>query len=847
MKVSLNWLNKYIDLKSYDAQQIADDLTNLGLEVEEIETISPLQGQVIAALILSVNKHPNADNLNVCELETANGNVSVVCGAPNVTPGIKVPLALPGSVLPGEIKIKAGKIRGEKSQGMICSPRELQISQDHSGIMILPESTAIGEPIDKLLSMTDTVLTLGLTPNRPDWLGVIGIARELAAKLGLPLSQPTWPTDFRSEDLDTHHHLTLDIENDADCGRFTALSIKNAKPIPSPLWMQRHLAAVGQRPINLIVDATNYVMLETGHPIHAYDERHLAGNKIIVRRAKEGEKIKTLDGTTRHLSNSDLLICDNDKPIGLAGIMGGENSEVNDRTENIIIEVAHFHPSLVRKTSKTTGLHTDASHRFERGVNIDDTDQTALRVAHLIFQCSQEHAQGKNEALPIVAGKMIDYYPKKFVPPRIAVRLARTRKILGLPLLSQNDCINYLQALGCGFLDKTEERTLFEIPSFRLDLHREIDLIEEIARLHGYENIQSTLPMMEISGNREHPFIAFCDDLKASTAQLGFNEIISFPFVSQKDLSHSNITPDHPLSSSVVLENPVSEPENLLQPTVAINLIKALCRNRRFGEKGLRLFESAKCFLETTSDDHQEKFPFWQSAKIHGHHFTEKAKREDRPIERNRLAGIIDQPLTLKSWFSDEKEADFYDGKSIVNALLATIGIRSHRYIPVPSKEIPWLHPGKSAGIFIGKESIGYVGSIHPKTCRAFGLDFTQPPVLFELDVDSIFKMKEKTVNLSTSLSKFPPTTRDLAFIFPQDCSYQQIHDAISGFDRQRNLRSWRLFDVYQGEPLNQNQKSMAFTFFFSSDKRTLTDKEVEAEVDLLKNYLNQKLSAQLR
>ena len=430
MHISRTWLQDYIDIKDLTDKQVADYLTDLGLEVEGVDTIAPLHPKLVVGKVVEANKHPNADSLKLCQVDVGGEELlTIVCGAPNARQGIKVCVAQLGSVLPGDFKIKPTKIRGEKSQGMMCSEKELELSDEHEGIIELDDSHAVGTLVSEIYPTGDTVFEVGLTPNRGDCLGYIGIARDLAAKLKRKVNYPQIrDTSSYSGSLATEGNVKVEIKDDEASKRFTALYIKGVKVTPSPRWMQNRLNAAGMRPINLIVDITNYVMLEMNQPIHAYDERDVSGNTIVVRRSSADDKLKTLDGNDAKLRAGDILICDDSKPIGLAGIMGGENSEVKEDTDTIIVEVAEFDPGQIRKTSKRVGLHTEASHRFERSIDFNNIVNVSRRVGDLLVQCSEELGL---EA-PIVAKDVLDVNLGAPSVKNIALRAEKARKILGL-------------------------------------------------------------------------------------------------------------------------------------------------------------------------------------------------------------------------------------------------------------------------------------------------------------------------------------------------------------------------------------------------------------------------------
>ena len=848
MRISLNWLNDYVDISGIDAKELAATLTALGLEVESIERIRPIEGEVVTGKILEWQRHPDANKLSLCHVDVGSEKLEIVCGASNARAGLTVAVAKVGCVLPGDFKIKPATIRGVKSFGMMLSERELGISDKHEGIMELPETLAPGISITDLYHMNDTVLVLGITPNRSDCLGYIGVARELAAKLGRELKLPDPSTAPVDKTLASADHFAIEIENPEDCGRFCGLYVRDVAAVASPVWMQRRLLAADMRPINLIVDVTNYVMLEYSHPIHAYDERHLTGKRLVARRARVGETLTTLDGASHTLASEDLVICDGKRAVGLAGIMGGANSEVAPDTNSIIIEVAHFHPRLIRKTAKRVAIHSEASHRFERGVDISKTDTVIRRVGQLMTACAAELIRdGATIKAPRVAHAIVDNYPCPIVPTRIALRLERARKIIGESLLSREDCIGQLSAIGFNLLDKTSERMLWEVPSHRSDIEREIDLVEEIARTRGYDRIPYSLPMMEITPTPENRYVDFIDAVKLFLAHNGYAETVSFPFMSAADLAALNLKAAHPLSCAVTLANPLVESESLLGSSAVIALLKALGGNRRRGVKGSRLFEVCRNFYAFPQDLAWQDYPSFVHLKNQGHHISLRARADERPIERYVVAGVLDQPYQSKSWDSPQIPASFFHGKATVQALLTALSAGQLTYRPVQEHETPWLNPTRAAMVAIGKTVIGYVGELHPKSAASFDLPVDAVPIVFELDLDLVFAAQALPQIEGNPSHKFPPVTRDLAFVLDQSITYDAVTAALAQFKKKKHLVRFELFDLYEGSNLSAGKKSMAFAFHFQSPERTLVDTEVEREITELIKWMEQSLGASLR
>jgi len=843
MRISLNWLSDYIDISNIPADQIADNLTSLGLEVESIETVSSISGPVVVGEIVDAQQHPDADQLRVCKVNVGEPEpLEIVCGAPNAKIGVLACVAKVGSTLPGNFKIKKSKIRGVASYGMMCAEDELGISSMHDEIIELDSSTAIGTSVAKLYELEDTVLTLGLTPNRSDCLGYIGVARDLAAKLGIPLKTPDQSDIKLSQKLTTSSKIRVDVANSEDCPRFCALYVDNVSTACSPLKIRNRLEAAGMRSVNLIVDITNYVMLEYGQPIHAYDVKDIAGQKISVRTANNNEKITTLDGEIRTLETTDILICDNSQAIGIAGVMGGENSEVKDDTSAIVIEVASFNPRSIRKTAKRIGLHTEASHRFERGIDIEAAPEIAYRVASLI----QAHTP---DSPPEIANEMIDIYPSPRREKNIAIRTPRARQILGTATLTGPKIQDSLEALGIMLVDKTEndKRLLFRVPSWRNDIDREIDLIEEVGRIIGYDNIPYSMPLMEIGALPENPFIEFIDRSRIALAQCGFSETISFPFVSVKDFNYLRLPDGHFLKNTVKLTNPLSEESNFLQPTLLVNLLKALKHNHSHGTKACRIFEIGRAYLHT-DESNTSGDAFSQLYRQQGLHFKNIPDQETRPIERNLICAIIDQPLKTKSWQSEKDVcADFFDIKSMFLQWLKNFTTGQPNFTPIDPNSTPYLHPNAAANITLNNQIIGTIGEIHPATALDYDLDPAHPPVVFEVHLDALFSSKPSEEKIESDLQKFPSVSRDFAYLVPEEISFEKFSEVIKSFPRKKFLNSFHLFDIYQGENISEGRKSMGFSFSFQSPKKTLSDKDVEKEINALQQWLSDQIQAEIR
>ena len=847
MQISLNWLKDYINLDGVSVDQVAATLTDIGLEVEGIQKSAAFGDTVVVGKILEAVKHPNADTLRVCKVDVGKPEpLQIVCGAPNARVGLDACVALVGTTLPGDFKIKEAKIRGEESYGMMCSAKELGLGEGHEGIIELPSGFKPGTPVIRALGLDDVSLTLNVTPNRADCLGHIGVARDLSARLGKPIKTPTPnPKASNISSKDVH----IDIKTDR-CGRFTAFVVKNIRAVASPTWLKRRIESVGMRSINLIVDLTNYVMLEMNHPVHAYDERDVNGRKFVIREALEGEKFKTLDNVERQLKAGDVLICDGERSIGLAGIMGGLNSEVKEDTTSIILEVAWFDPNSIRATSRRLGLHTEASHRFERGVDITNADKVAKRFGELLEQCVTElNASGGKLPMPEIAQDVADAYPVKPQPRLIALRVSQAKNFLASPHLTTDQIKKIFEGLQIRLADQAQDRMVFEIPSWRVDLERECDLIEEIARLVGYDKIPCQLPKMSLEPTPEDALVDFIETARSAMAARGLRETISFPFWSDDDPQRLRLKSDHPLRPSIKLVNPIADDAKWMHTTLICALLKAVQNNRRHGVKGSRLFEIGRGYFDFNKRPLQRNsFALFKNLDRKGRHLSPRAREEkNRPIERHWVGGIVDQPWTKKSWDATESSASFYQIKGIVIGWLNGFGLTDVQVNRIKAEEVPFLHPGASAYLLAKGQVLGWIGEIHPEVAMAYDLEPKESPICFELDLEAVLDASSKKSKPTTESFKFPPSTRDLALLVDADLTHDEMSAAITKFPQKRQLRSWHIFDVFQGINIPAGKKSVAWSFSFQSTEKTLTDSEVDGEFKNLTTYLTTTFKAEQR
>lgn len=833
MLISLEWLQDYVDTASHSAADIAATLTMLGLEVEGVEELPAIDPQVVVGKVLSCEPHPNSKRLTLCTVDSGAGATQIVCGAPNVRPAMKVAVAPPGAVIEGRA-LSAATIRGVVSHGMICSKRELAIGDEHDGILPLDDTLAIGTRLDSIYPTHDHVLDVNVTPNRGDCLSYLGIARELAAKLQLPLKLPRGDALALSQ---AETRVRVELADDSGCYRFCTLHATIEAMSPSPFFMRRRLRAAGIRPLNAIVDITNYVMLEYGQPLHAYDAETIAGDVIRVRQAQDEEDFTALDNKPRRLQRGDILICDGERVIGLAGIIGGANSEIKPETRQLVVEIANFDALSVRRTAKRLALHTESAHRFERHVDIEPLADIAMRVRYLLSTCLPQ------KTLQTVSACADDLYPSPQPPRKIALRLPRTRKLLGLPALTQDSCQHYLERLSFKLLDCTDARLLMAVPSFRHDVSREIDLIEEIGRLNGLDKIPYELPIVRQSLGIDDDLALFQSKLKTAFATLGLKETVSFAMVAPRDYDKLLIANTHPLYPTLHLRNPINDQLQAMQTTLLPNLLHTISNNRKHRNRGTRLFESGRgyCRADLQLGEGYEHFRYLQVQGLHCDDNTE------RPREQNLVAAIIDTPFQLAGWRNQEVQPDIYLGKKLLLQLLRGLGISEERLTitAVQSHDCPFFNPWAALYVHSEEHYLGCLGELHPQVLNAFKID---GKVLFcELLSDNLYRVTRQRRTIGDYSNRYPPVQRDLAFVLSQDTPYRKVAAALEEFPNKQHLTAFRLFDIFVDATLGEGMKSMAFNLSFASSERTLTDAEVDQEISALLNWLEEQLDARLR
>jgi phenylalanyl-tRNA synthetase beta chain len=805
MKISYHWLKEYIPI-SLKPAQLAERFSMLGLEVEGLEDLGAKYERFVVGEVLERLKHPNADKLTVCRVNIGRETLEIVCGAPNVAPGQKVPVALVGATVPRDQHDPEGKpfvlgrakIRGVESNGMICSEYELGLGDDTQGIMVLDESAKVGVPLARHLGASDVIYDLEITANRGDWLSHIGIAREAQSIVKKKAALPK--IRLHESSVPVGKHATVRILDPQKCPRYTCRVLRNVAVSPSPRWLQDRLTAVGIRPINNVVDVTNYVLMETGQPLHAFDYDTLAGHTIVVQCAKDGERFTTLDGKERVLNSEILMICDGDKRVAVAGVMGGANTEISDRTTTVLLESANFEPGAVRRTSKFLGLSTDASQRFERGVDVEMTVYAVNRVAQLL----QELAGAE------VLKGIIDVYPRKARLKRVRMRVSRANAVLGTSI-SRQDMVSYLRWLELQPVAQTKDAVTFAIPTCRYDLAEEIDLIEEVARIYGYDKIE-TKTRTTVDFSKPLALEVLPDLLRSYLVGAGFNEMLTYSLQDQAS-GHLGGEP------AVEVLNPVSIEASILRTSLIPGALKVVQNNRSHGQKDLRLFEIGNVF------------------KLSGSTPSENLEAYN---EEERLIILLTGASAPTHFSSGGRAVDFLDVKGEAEALLAKFCLDKYRFISYDNAS---ALIESALGVEINGSYAGFLGKITKSIAEKFDID------------DDVFVVELRTsaIQLSWSgerklrpLPRFPSVRRDLAFIvdstMPQEAVERAIREAGGTL-----LSGLVLFDLYAGEQIGGGKKSLAYALEFQPHDRTLTDGEVDEIVGGIVGHVGSTCRAVLR
>ena len=788
MKVVLSWLRELCPTDR-SAEELAELLTSRGAEVEAIERPWGRVSGVVVARVIEVRDHPNSDTLCLARVQTGSGELEVVVGVRNMAPGDLVPLAPPGATvvtLPGPLG--AREIRGVVSNGMLCAPDELGISASHDGILVLPNDLEPGADVAKAFGLDDAVLDIEVTPNRPDFLSVLGIAREVSAATGTPLSYPD--TQVEEDPEPAEGVATLEVADPQRCPRYVARIIREVRHVSSPIAMQARLFAAGMRPISAVVDATNYAMLEVGQPLHPFDLALLKGPGIVVRRARAGETLVTLDGVERTFTDDDLLICDAERPVAVGGVMGGELAEVSEHTSDVLLEAASFERGGVQRTRRRIGLSTEASMRFERGVDPEGAPVGADRACRLMVEwCGARVLRGAIE----VGG----------APPRrrIELRSSRASALIGYPV-STADAVGVFDRLGIT-TETVDETTRVEVPGYRVDLEREVDLIEEVVRIQGYERVGSTLPAITRPGGLP-PTYAFRTRVRDALRRAGLREVALIPFVSEADL---RMVGD---DDAIRVTNPLQADDGWLRTRLTPGLLKVVRHNAHRHVRSVAVFEVDKVFR------------------------LRDGQPEERPKAAFALSGNADP-----GWASDDRPFDVFDAKGVVEAVMAELGIDWTLGDPIGRP----FHPGRSGAVMVGDERIGVLGEIHPRVADRF--DLTARVAVAELEVEALMRLARPVAGVE-DVPRFPPVRRDLAFIVDASVPAGRVRAALEATAGEL-LGSVLLFDVFEGPPLPEGAKSLAFSVDFRAADRTLTDEEADVAVAAIVERLSSEVGARLR
>jgi phenylalanyl-tRNA synthetase beta chain len=796
MKASLNWLREYVDI-TLPVAELGERLTMSGTEVAGVDRVGGWENIVVGEVV-AIEPHPHADRLRLATVDLDTERLISVCGAPNLKLGQKIPFARLGAQLldpeSGErFKLKKAKIRGIASEGMICSERELGISERHEGIMVLPADAPLGLALDDYLG--DAILDLDITPNRPDCLSIIGIAREIAALTEQTVRLPEVSYDEVGEPIEPKAAVEI-IDPDL-CPRYCASLITNVRVGPSPPWLEQRLLACGMRPINNVVDVTNYVLLEYGQPLHAFDYHKLAQSKIIVRRAREGEFIITIDGVERGLTSDMLVIADAKGAVAIAGVMGGAESEVTEETTSVLIESANFNPASLRRTSMALHLRTEASLRFEKGMSPELPLPALKRATQLMAALSGGE----------IAKGIIDVYPGKEEPKTISLTTRQVRRILGVDI-SLEQRVKVLASLGFDCQEVGDDELLVTVPYWRTDVRLSDDLVEEIARIVGYDELPTTLPSGAQPEYQPDPMRALRERVSQILVGCGMQEVITYSLTSTevmgKAVPQSQLTP-------LRVANPITAAQEYLRTTLRANLLAALAANEKHEEDSIRLFEEGKVYLP---------------------------REGDLPEERHMLAGVLSGPRLDRSWHGEGGALDFFDAKGVVETVFERLGITAN-FEPTEDET---LSPGKRAKIVVQGQSVGVLGELHLRVAESFDIS-SRSVYLFEIDLERLLPDALEP-HKYRPIARFPVTLRDIALVIDEEIPSKKANDIIQSCPLVVGVT---LFDVYTGEQVPQGKKSLAYRILYQSPDRTLTDEEVNQAQGETLERLHRELGATLR
>ncbi len=804
MLVSHKWLKEFIDF-DYTPQELDDILTMLGIEVEGIVDYKEKYNNFYIGEVLESEKHPNADKLSVCRVDSGDSVKTVVCGAPNVAAGQKIVFAAIGAKIPGAgFTIEKRAVRKIKSEGMICSQAELELGDDESGIWVLPDDAQVGKPLAEYQGLDDIIYEIGITPNRADCLSHIGIAREIAAYVRKQISKPD--DNISEQNSKASDSIHIEIEDKEKCPRYTARIIRNVKVQESPMWLKRRLILCGMRPVNAVVDVTNYILLESGQPLHAFDLAKIKGNKIICKTAAAGEKFITLDGKEQKLDSDMLMICDAEQSLAVGGVMGGQNSEISDDTTDVLLESAYFNPTSIRKTSKKLGLQTESSYRFERGVDFENIVYASNRAAKLIAELTGG----------TVEQDIIDVQPEPLEKKIVSLRYKKAVDIIGADISSEQ-IKDILSALDFKTISEDKDSITVEVPTYRVDISIEIDLIEEVARMFNYDNIAPDFTVTIDSSGTETAKALQTPELRRPIREYlvakGFHESLT---QNQTDPKSAAIFTDKP----VVIANPLGEELSIMRPSLFPAMLRTIERNHRLGNFDLRMFEIGKSFHRV--DDKEETF-------VRG------------IVEQENLLIAISGNAAPQHWSEKAREVDFYDMMGSAEDLLSAMKIKRFKFNPI-IEEHP-VFSFNAVEIISVKQTIGYAGEVSAKILKQF--DIEHKVFAIEINLNKLFAAERKHWRYE-KVSPYPKVTRDLAFIVEEQFSAEEIRLEIQK-SAGKLAKSVEIFDVFKGKNIAAGNKSIAFTISYSAPDRTLTDKEVDESVNNIIKQIEKKFAATLR
>ena len=778
MLISLNWLKQYIDLDGIEINEMENALTMIGQEVEKIEVLGGNLENVVTAQIIEKEMHPDSDHLTICKVDNGKEILQIVCGAPNHKAGDKVVLAQVGAKLAPDFVIKKGKIRGVESNGMLCSEEELNIGKDSSGIMILPEDTPVGVPMKEYLGINDTVFELEITPNRPDCLSHIGIARELGAYYSKEVKYPSFAINSESSEK-TADNISVEIEDSNLAKRYVARIIKNVTVKESPKWLKERVESIGIRSINNIVDASNFIMMELNQPNHTFDLDKIEGGKIVVRAGHENEKLVTLDEQERELNSEDIVISDGVKAVALGGVMGGQNSEITENTKNILLEVANFNSQNVRKTSRRLTLFSESSYRFERRVDEENAINVINRLANII----QEVAGGE-----ILEG-VVDNYPVPYKKKTATLNFERLNRFVGKNI-PRETVIGILTRLEIEVVDNGETLTL-TAPTYRDDLENEQDYFEEVIRMYGFDNIENILPKLDISEKPVIDTTKLSTQVKLIAANAGLKEVINYSFVPKDAMEKIKYTSVE-RENLIDLLRPITEDFVTLRPTLLYSLLKNAKENMNRNATNIRFFEVSRTFV----------------------------KAEELAKEEVKLGIILAGENNKTLWNPKPVPYDFYDLKGIVEEIFTQLKFNNYM---IKRSEQSQYHPGRSVDVFVGRELIGSFGEIHPDVLENFDLGKTSV-LVGEFNIDLIQKYIGKKIKYQ-GIVKYPSVPRDFAFVMREDILVGDVLKTIQKVDKK--IEKVELFDIYQGAGVLPGMKSVAISVILRDKNKTLEEKEI--------------------